>query len=98
MDGFVEILYHAIFILVNTVKYSIDDVGETVNDDSDIHKWFVKIGAYGTFVLALVILTISLTNVLIGLAINLANEAFLDAKSQRVWSMAQNLRGIRRFV
>ena len=96
MDGFAQILYNALFILVNTVNYNIEDLA--VNDDSNIHKYFVKIGAYGTFLLAMVVLTISLTNILIGLAVNLAHEAFLDAKSQRVTSMAQNLRGIRKFV
>jgi hypothetical protein len=98
VDGFARILYNAIFILVNSYNYTIDDIEETVNDVSDIHEYFVRIGAYGTFILALVVLTISLTNILIGLAVNLANEAFLDAKFQRVKSMAQNLRGIRKFV
>ena len=96
MDGFAQIMYNAIFILVNSFNYKIEDLGET--DASDIHEYFVRIGAYGTFILALVVLTISLTNILIGLAVNLANEAFLDAKFQRVRSMAQNLRGIRKFV
>ena len=98
MDVLVQILYNAIFILVNSFNYTIDDIGETVNDPSDIYEYFVKIGAYGTFILALVVLTISLTNILIGLAVNLANEAFLDAKFQRMRSMAQNLRGIRKFL
>ena len=98
MDGFAQILYNAIFILVNSYNYTIDDIEETVNDVSDIHEYFVRIGAYGTFILALVVLTISLTNILIGLAVNLANEAFLDAKFQRMRSMAQNLRGIKKFV
>ena len=98
MDGFAQILYNAIFIMVNSYNYKIEEVGETVNDASDIHEYMVRIGAYGTFILALVVLTISLTNILIGLAVNLANEAFLDAKFQRMWSMAQNLRSIRKFV
>ena len=98
MDGLTQILYNAIFILVNSYNYTIDDIEETVNDVSDIHEYFVRIGAYGTFILALVVLTISLTNILIGLAVNLANEAFLDAKFQRVKSMAQTLRNIRKFV
>ena len=98
MDGFAQILYNAIFILVNSFNYTIDDVGETFNDSSEFYDYLVRIGAYGTFILALVVLTISLTNILIGLAVNLANEAFLDAKFQRVKSMAQNLRGIRKFV
>ena len=98
VDGFAQILYNAIFMLVNSFNYKIDDVGETVNDASDYHEYFVKIGAYGTLLLALVVLTISLTNILIGLAVNLANEAFLNAKFQRMRSIAQNLRGIRKFV
>ena len=98
MDGFAQILYNAIFILVNSFNYTIDDVEETVNDSTDFYEYLVRIGAYGTFILALVVLTISLTNILIGLAVNLANEAFLDAKFQRMWSMAQNLRSIRKFV
>ena len=98
MDGFAQILYNAIFILVNSFNYTIDDVGETVNDSSIFYEYLVRIGAYGTFILALVVLTISLANILIGLAVNLANEAFLNAKFQRMRSIAQNLRGIRKFV
>ena len=98
MDGFAQILYNAIFILVNSYHYTIDDVGETINDSSDFYGYLVRIGAYGTFILALVVLTISLANILIGLAVNLANEAFLNAKFQRMRSIAQNLRGIRKFV
>ena len=58
----------------------------------------VKIGTYGTFIMALIVLTISFQNILIGLAVNLAKEAFDDAKSHRMWTMAQNLRGIRKFL
>ena len=99
MDGFAQILYNAMFLLVNSFnEYKIENLEGTVNDASDIHEYFVKIGAYGTLLLALVVLTISFQNILIGLAVNLANEAFLDAKFQRVRTMAQNLRGIRKFV
>merc|ERR1712008_483663 len=44
VDGFAEILYNAIFILVNSFNYKISDVEETINDASDIHEYFVKIG------------------------------------------------------
>ena len=55
-------------------------------------------GFWGFGDLALIVLTISFQNILIGLAVNLAKEAFIDAKYNRRWSMAQNLRGIRKFL
>ena len=91
-------LYHAIFMLVNTFKYSIEDFGKNINKDSNSYEYWVEIGTYGTFILALIVLTISFQNILIGLAVNLAKEAFIDAKYHRLWSMAQNLRGIRKFL
>ena len=91
-------LYHAIFMLVNTFKYSIDDFGKNIDKDSNSYEYWVEIGTYGTFILALIVLTISFQNILIGLAVNLAKEAFIDAKYHRLWSMAQNLRGIRKFL
>ena len=98
VDGLVESLYNAIFMLVNTFNYSVDDYGKTINESSEIHEYMVKIGTYGTFIMALIVLTISFQNILIGLAVNLAKEAFEDAKFHRMWSMAQNLRGIRKFL
>ena len=98
VDGLVESLYNAIFMLVNTFNYSVDDYGNNINESSEIHEYMVKIGTYGTFIMALIVLTISFQNILIGLAVNLAKEAFEDAKFHRMWSMAQNLRGIRKFL
>ena len=92
-----ESLYNAIFMLVNTFKYEVKDFGKNINKASDTYEYMVKIGTLGTFIMALIVLTISFQNILIGLAVNLANEAFLDAKFQRVKTMAQNLRGIRKF-
>ena len=94
MDGLAETLYNAIFMLVNTFNYNVDDFGKNINKESDM----VKIGTYGTFIMALIVLTISFQNILIGLAVNLAKEAFVDAKFNRMWLMAQNLRGIRKFL
>ena len=85
-------------MLVNTFKYTIDDFGTNINKDSNSYEYWVEIGTYGTFILALIVLTISFQNILIGLAVNLAKEAFIDAKYHRLWSMAQNLRGIRKFL
>ena len=98
MSGLAESLYNAIFMLVNTFNYSVDDFGKTINKASDSYEYMVKIGTYGTFILTLIVLTISFQNILIGLAVNLAKEAFEDAKFHRMWSMAQNLRGIRKFL
>jgi len=98
VSGFLESLYNAIFMLVNTFKYTIDDFGTNINKDSNSYEYWVEIGTYGTFILALIVLTISFQNILIGLAVNLAKEAFIDAKYHRLWSMAQNLRGIRKFL
>ena len=91
-------LYNAIFMLVNTFKYEADDFGKNINKASDTYEYMVKIGTFGTFIMALIVLTISFQNILIGLAVNLANEAFIDAKFNRMWLMAQNLRGIRKFL
>ena len=85
-------------MLVNTYKYDADKFGTNINKDSDSYEYWVEVGTYGTFILALIVLTISFQNILIGLAVNLANEAFIDAKYHRRWSMAQNLRGIRKFL
>ena len=85
-------------MLVNTYKYDADKFGTNINKDSDSYEYWVEVGTYGTFILALIVLTISFQNILIGLAVNLAKEAFIDAKYHRMWSMAQNLRGIRKFL
>ena len=85
-------------MLVNTYKYDADKFGTNINKDSDSYEYWVEVGTYGTFILALIVLTISFQNILIGLAVNTANEAIIDAKYNRLWSMAQNLRGIRKFL
>ena len=96
----IESLYNAIFMLVNTFNYKVDndDFGKTINEVSNTYEYMVKIGTYGTFILALIVLTISFQNILIGLAVNLAKEAFVDAKFNRMWSMAQKLRVIRKIL
>ena len=85
-------------MLVGDFKYDIEKFGKTINKDTNGYEYWVEIGTYGTFILALIVLTISFQNILIGLAVNTAKEAFLDAKYHRMWSMAQNLRGIRKFL
>ena len=85
-------------MLVNTYKYDADKFGTNINKDSFYYEYWVEVGTYGTFILALIVLTISFQNILIGLAVNLAKEAFVDAKFNRMWSMVQNLRGIRKFL
>ena len=98
VDGLAESLYNAIFMLVNTFNYSVKDYGKTINKSSEIHEYMVKIGTYGTFIMALIVLTISFQNMLIGLAVRLENENLVDAQFNRMWLMAQNLRGIRKFL
>ena len=98
MDGLAESLYNAIFMLVGTFNYSEGDFGKNINKASDTYEYMVKIGTFGTFIMALIVLTISFQNILIGLAVNLAKEAYVDAKFNRMWLMAQNLRGIRKFL
>jgi len=98
VEGLAKSLYNAIFMLVNTFNYKVEDFGKNINKSSDAYEYMVKIGTYGTFIMALIVLTISFQNILIGLAVNLAKEAFDDAKSHRMWTMAQNLRGIRKFL
>jgi len=98
VDGLAKSLYNAIFMLVNTFNYNADHFGKNINKSSNTYEYMVKIGTYGTFIMALIVLTISFQNILIGLAVNLAKEAFVDAKFNRMWLMAQNLRGIRKFL
>ena len=85
-------------MLVNTFKYQIEDFGKNIDKNTNGYEYWVEIGTYGTFILALIVLTISFQNILVGLAVNLAQEAFTDAKYHRMWSMAQNLRSIRKFL
>ena len=85
-------------MLVGDFKYDIDNFGKNIDKDTNGYEYWVEIGTYGTFILALIVLTISFQNILIGLAVNLAKEAYIDAKYNRRWSMAQNLRGIRKFL
>ena len=85
-------------MLVGDFKYEIENFGKTINKDTNGYEYWVEIGTYGTFLLALIVLTISFQNILIGLAVNLAKEAYVDAKFNRMWLMAQNLRGIRKFL
>ena len=66
-------------MLVNTYKYDADKFGTNINKDSDSYEYWVEVGTYGTFILALIVLTISFQNILIGLAVNTANEAIIDA-------------------
>merc|ERR1719362_410600 len=98
VSGFFVALYKAILMLVNTYKYDADKFGTNINKDSFYYEYWVEVGTYGTFILALIVLTISFQNILIGLAVNLAKEAYIDAKYNRRWSMAQNLRSIRKFL
>ena len=93
-----ESLYNAIFMLVNTFRYEVKDFGKNINESCNTYEYMVKIGTFGTFIMALIVLTISFQNILIGLAVNLAKEAYVDAKFNRMWLMAQNLRGIRKFL
>ena len=95
MDGLAESLYNAIFMLVNTFKYEVKDFGQNINKASDTYEYMVKIGTFGTFIMALIVLTISFQNILISLAVNLSMK---DAKFNRMWLMVQNLRGIRKFL
>ena len=85
-------------MLVATFKYEIEDFGKNIDKDTNAYEYWVEIGTYGTFILALIVLTISFHNILTGLAVNIAKEALDDAKYHRLWSMAQNLRGIRKFL
>ena len=85
-------------MLVGDFKYDIERFGKTINKDTNGYEYWVEIGTSLTFILALIVLTISFQNILIGLAVNLAKEAYIDAKYNRRWSMAQNLRSIRKFL
>ena len=54
----------------------------------------IQFTAYGTLVLAFILLTIALTNILIGLSLNIASDGLKEAEYQRLSAMAYNLLGI----
>ena len=95
MKGFSQALTDAIFMMGGEYKYEIDEVENTINESSgERFLWSVFFSAYGTFILAFIVLTIALSNMLIGLSVNIARDALKEAKSQRLRAMAHNLCGI----
>ena len=70
-------------------------VDQTITSEaSDIFELGVEFSAYATILLAFVVITIALTNILIGLSVNIATEGLKEAEYQRLSAMAHKLCGI----
>ena len=82
-------------MLQNTYNHAVADVQETINTNSKIRfKFWIMVTAYGTFILAFIVITIALNNILIGLSVNIAKEGIQNAMFHRLNAMARNLCGI----
>ena len=82
-------------MLGNTYNYAVEDVKKTINTNSkERFEFGIMITSYGTFILAFVVITIALNNILIGLSVNIAKEGIQNAMFHRLNAMARNLYGI----
>ena len=92
MKGFSQALTDAIFMMGGEYKYDIAEVENTINESSGgKFLWSVLFSAYGTFILAFIVLTIALSNMLIRLSVNIAQGGLRKAKFQRLNALANNL-------
>ena len=97
VTGFSQGLYEAILMLcgVSIGNYHPEVVDQTITSEASDHfELGVKFTAYATLVLAFIILTIALTNILVGLSVNIAAEGINQAEYQRHIAMVRNLYGI----
>ena len=82
-------------MLGNTYNYAVADVQKTINTNSkERFEFGTMTTAYGTFILAFIVITIALNNILIGLSVNIAKEGIQNAMFHRLTAMARNLYGI----
>ena len=90
-------MYEAILMLcgVSIGNYQPGIVDQTITSEaSDPVEFGVEFTAYATLVLAFIILTIALTNILVGLSVNIAAEGLKQARYQQHNAMVHNLYGI----
>ena len=79
-------------MLGNTYSYKVDDAANTINEHSNEHfEFWIMWGHYGTFILAFLVITIALNNILIGISVNIAKEGICQANFHRMNAMAHNL-------
>ena len=83
----------------NTYEYGVkdSDIYKTIESSGQTSgSWHfgILLTAYGTFLLAFIVITIALNNILIGLSVNIASEEIEKAMYQRMNAMAHNLYGI----
>ena len=80
---------------ISNNNLKIDNIDKTItSDSSDKFEKSVQFTVYATLVLGFILLTIALTNILIGLSLNIAAEGLKEAQYQRLSAMAYNLLGI----
>ena len=79
-------------MLGNTYSYIVDDASNTIDDNSNKKfQFWIMWGHYGTFILAFLVITIALNNILIGISVNIAKEGICQANFHRMNAMAQNV-------
>ena len=92
VDGFSQALFDAIRMLGNTYNYSVDDAAKTLSEHSNRKfEFWIMLTTYGTFILAFLVITIALNNILIGISVNIAKEGIEEASFHRMNAMAHNL-------
>ena len=90
-------MYDTILMLcgVSMGSYEPEDVDQTITAEaSERLESSVLFTSYATLILAFLILTIALTNILVGLSVNIAAEGINQAEYQRHIAMVRNLYGI----
>ena len=79
-------------MLGNTYSYVVDDASNTINEHSNERfEFWIMWGHYGTFILAFLVITIALNNILIGISVNIAKEGICQANFHRMNAMAHNV-------
>ena len=97
VKGFSHALYQSTLMLngISNGDFKVEDIDKTItSDSSDKFEQSVLFTAYATLVLGFILLTIALTNILIGLSLNIAAEGLKEAQYQRLSAMAYNLLSI----
>ena len=78
--------------------YDVDDrvktfVHNKIDTTTKHAAFWIRSEAYGTFLLAFIVITIALNNILIGLSVNIAKEGLIQASYHRLNAMAYSLCG-----
>ena len=68
-------------MLGNTYSYEVADASKTINEHSNERfEFWIMWGHYGTFILAFLVITIALNNILIGISVNIAKEGICQVE------------------